>query len=348
MAVRKRRRPSQREPIGNTKSAIIIYISNRGEATITDIRSHLRNEENIRNIKVIRKHLSDLVNENILSIKKAERRGLSDVYYIERSFTKFKDVFNFLNDFYRPLLLKSKYAIEMINNEDFLVYGFINIIKEMYIETLKLSDEDYFNTFIEKAKRNGEDLSVKETKEMIEYLKNQMREYKIEDIKEIQGSLLNSKPEDLLFSISKYIQNSSDPKQIIKLLVNSIFPNKQREEMLNIISVSPMAMDYFLNLKSADRLYRSVIIFTFYLQTLFLDRNKISLIKQFNENQSELKNNPMSFISRILSIQNVVNDNPLLTVLRSYFIVDSLNGNIVENEYSSKTLREILIPKVIQ
>jgi len=56
----------------------------------------------------------------------------------------------------------------------------------------------------------------------------------------------------------------------------------------------------------------------------------------------------MSFISQILSIQNVVNDNPLLTVLRSYFIVDSLNGNIVENEYSNTVLKEILLPKVIQ
>jgi len=120
-------------------------------------------EKSIKRVfrRVIRKHLFDLVNENILSIKKAERKGLSDVYYIERSFTKFKDVFNFLNDFYRPLLLKSKYAIDIINNEDFLVYGFVNIIKEMFIEMLKLSNEDYFNALIEKAKRNGEDLSIK-------------------------------------------------------------------------------------------------------------------------------------------------------------------------------------------
>jgi hypothetical protein len=296
---------------------------------------------------VIRKHLFDLVNENILSIKKAERKGLSDVYYIERSFTKFKDVFNFLNDFYRPLLLKSKYAIDIINNEDFLVYGFVNIIKEMFIEMLKLSNEDYFNALIEKAKRNGEDLSIKKTKEMIEDFKNQMRKYNIEDIKDIQNSLLNSKPEDLLSSINEIFPNFSDPKRIIKVMINSI-PDKQRDGMLKIISSSPMAMDYFLNLKSADRLLLFQRIIIFYLSTLVSDKNKISLIKQFNENQSELKNNPMSFISQILSIQNVVNDNPLLTVLRSYFIVDSLNGNIVENEYSNTVLKEILLPKVIQ
>ena len=61
MAIRKRRKTSQREPIGDTKSSIIVHISEKEKATITDIREHLRSEKNIRNIKVIRKHLSDLV-----------------------------------------------------------------------------------------------------------------------------------------------------------------------------------------------------------------------------------------------------------------------------------------------
>jgi len=43
-----------------------------------------------------------------------------------------------------------------------------------------------------------------------------------------------------------------------------------------------------------------------------------------------------------------MNDNPLLTILRSYFIVDSFNANIVENEYSHRILTKILLPQVIQ
>ena len=118
--------------------------------------------------------------------------------------------------------------------------------------------------------------------------------------------------------------------------------------MLQIISTSPMAMDYFLNLRSVDRTYLFVTILRFYLQTVFIDRDKISLIIKFNENQSELRNNPLSFIFGLLSIQNVLNDNPLLTILRSYFIVDSFNGNVVDNEYSNSVLKEILLPKVIK
>jgi len=56
----------------------------------------------------------------------------------------------------------------------------------------------------------------------------------------------------------------------------------------------------------------------------------------------------MSFIPQILDNQNIINDNPLLTILHSYFIVDSLNGNVVENEYSNTVQKEILLPKVIQ
>jgi len=113
---------------------------------------------------------------------------------------------------------------------------------------------------------------------MIEDFKNQMRKYNIEDIKDIQNSLLNSKPEDLLFSINEIFPNFSDPKRIIKVMINSI-PDKQRDEMLKIISSSPMAMDYFLNLKSADRLLLFQRIIIFYLSTLVSDKNKISLIK---------------------------------------------------------------------
>ena len=345
MAVRKRRRPSQKEPVGSTKSEIIVYIANNESSTITDIRRYLRIEKNIRNVKVVRKHLSDLVKEGIINIKKAEKRGFSDVYYIEKSFSKFKDVFNYLRDFHKPLFLRSRYAVDMINNEGFFVYGFVNVVKELFNELLKLSDENYFNALIEKAKRNSEDVSAKETKEMIENFKNELKGYNLGDL---QNILLNSKPEDLVMFVSEFIPNITDPISIMKKFIDSIFPDNQRNEMLGIISTSPMAMDYFLNLKSADRLYLSVIISRFYLQTLFLDKNKIAIINEMNENRSELKKNPMEYIEKLMNMNNLSNDNPLLTILRSYFLVDSFNANIVENEYSHRILTKILLPQVVQ
>ena len=346
MATRKKRAPRDREPVGNTKSEIVVYISNNDMATITDIRAYLRKEKNIRNVKVLRKHLSDLVIENIISIKKAERRGLSDLYYIKRSFSQFKTVFNFLNDFYKPLFLRSKYAKELIFSDDFLVYGIMNIGIEVFKDLITLRDEDKFNEMIEKTKRNGEDVSVKETKEIIENMKNHLSGYNVVDIEDYLG---NTRPEDLIPIINNLNEEQPiDLKPILSTAINSIFPDKQRNEMLQIISSSPMAMDYFLNLRSVDRTYLSLTILRFYLGSLFLDSEKASLINLFNKGNSTFESNPMSFISRILSIQNVLNDNPLLTILRSFFIVDSFNGNIVDNEYSESVLKEVLLPKVIQ
>ena len=238
MTTRKRRRPSQREPIGNTKSDIVVYISNNDEATITNIRAYLRNEKNIRNIKVLRKHLSDLVADSIIGIKKAERRGLSDVYYIERSFSSFKTVFNFLNEFYKPLFLRSKYAKELIFSDDFLIYGVANIGIEVFKDLIQLRDENKFNEMIEKAKRNGEDVSSKDIKEMIERMKDQLSSYNVLDIKDY---LSNARPEDLISTIGDFIKDQHiDIKAILSKMINSIFPEKQRNEMLQIISTSPI------------------------------------------------------------------------------------------------------------
>ena len=272
--------------------------------------------------------------------------GLSDVYYIERSFSSFKTVFNFLNEFYKPLFLRSKYAKELIFSDDFLIYSVANIGIEVFKDLMQLRDENKFNEMIEKAKRNGEDVSSKDIKEMIEKMKDQLSSYNVLDIKDY---LSNTRPEDLISTIGDFVKDQHiDIKAILSKMINSIFPEEQRNEMLQIISTSPMAMDYFLNLRSVDRTYLFVTILRFYLQTVFIDRDKISLIIKFNENQSELRNNPLSFIFGLLSIQNVLNDNPLLTILRSYFIVDSFDGNVVDNEYSNSVLKEILLPKVIK
>lgn len=346
MATRKRRMPSQKEPVGNTKSEIVVYISNDDGATITDIRAYLRNEKNIRNVKVLRKHLSDLVADSIIGVKKAERRGLSDTYYIERSFSSFKTVFNFLNDFYKPLFLRSKYAKELVFSDDFLIYGIANIGIEVFKDLIKLRDGDKFKEMVEKVKRNGEDVSSKEIKEIIEKLNGQLNGYNALDIEDY---LSNARPEELISIFGDLNEGRHiDLKLILSMVINSIFPDKQRNEMLQIISTSPMAMDYFLNLRSADRTYLFVTILRFYLGSLFIDSEKASVVSLFNKDKSTFERNPMSFITGILNFKNVLNDNPLLTILRSFFIVDSFNGNVAENEYSNSVLKEILLPKVIQ
>ena len=347
MATRKRRKPNQKEPVGDTKSSIIVHISEKGEATITDIREYLRSEKNIRNIKVIRKHLSDLVSEKVISVKKAESRGLSDIYYIEKSFSSFKIAFNFLNNFYKPLFLRTKYAKGVIFSDDFLIYEILNIAIELYKDLIQLKDDNKFNEKIEKAKRNGEDVSRIDLERIKETIKSMLPTELDSEI--IEYSLKTITSDDWLDLIGSLTNiTTSNLKKNLNIVISSIFPEKQKNEMLQIISSSPMAMDYFLNLKSDDRIYLFLMVMGFYLVPLFKDKNKISIINQFNNNNSKSEKDLMPLISSILSIQNILNDNPLLTILRSYFIVDSFNGNIVDNEYSNLVLKEILLPKVSQ
>lgn len=347
-AQRRRRMPSQREPVGRTKSEILLYIVDNPKASLTNIREYLRNRLNIRNQKVVRKHISDLVNDKIIEIRKAERRGLSDIYYVEKSFSNFKTSFNFLNDFYKPSFLGAKYARDMVSSDDFLTYGIINVVKEIFTEFLKLKDENYFNALIENFKRNSEDVSSKEIKEFKEMLESVKRELKDKNLDKFQNLLETAKPEDILKELENLLNLPSDFNYIFTSIINTIFPDKQRKEIMGIISTSPSATDYFLNLKSVDRLYLFMIVIRFYLSTLFMDGGKISLINEISKDESKLQSNLIPYITRLLSIENVSNDNPLLTILRSYFVVDAFNGNIVNNEYSNSVLKEILLPKVVQ
>jgi hypothetical protein len=345
MAVRKRRKPIQREAVGKTKSDVLIFMLSNNECTITDVRRYLRNEKNIRNVKGVRKHISDLVSENLIKIKKAERRGLGDIYYAERTFTDFRNIFNFLQSFYRPPFLRTKYAKEMISEDDFFLYGMVNIAREIFTELIKLTDERHFNDLIEKAKRNGED--IPEAEISYEKIKKAFERY---DIEGISKSLKEIKVEEIIDYLKESFVSDKNINfnAILTTMLQSLFPDAQRDEIINIISASHSSLDYFLNLRSAGRYYFFVNVIRFYLSAMFVDKDKNALMKGIAEDDSVLERDFMSSILKLSTMENVLNDDPLSVILRSYFVVDAFNGNIVENEYSTKTLKDILIPKVKQ
>ncbi len=101
---------------------------------------------------------------------------------MEKSFSEFKSIFNYLNNFYRPLFLSSKYANELIFSDDFLIYSLIHIGIGVFSDLLKLSDEDKFKEFVKKAKRNSEDVFVIETKVMVKITEIQLKNYDIDEL----------------------------------------------------------------------------------------------------------------------------------------------------------------------
>ncbi len=358
---RKKRKAGQKDPLFDTKSSIIVFIAEKENVTIADIREYLRNEKNIKNIKNIRNHIKDLVDKNIIKVKKSEKRGMNDFYYIDKTFSSFKNSFNFITDFYKITFLESKYAKEVIFDEKFFVSGIVNIIKESYKETFKYlenliynneqeemsyeyddkSDEDdvpYENDRSDKYNKPNYRKISEEEKKLINELKDDLTNINFDEIK--------NEMDKINLDLEEILSNNHD--NIFQKFIYLLFPESQRREMLNIISTSPEAMNFFLNLKMINKPYLLANIFRFYLSSIISDRNKLPILDKISKKDPEVQNDPENYIKTLFDTSKVINDNPILTILKSFFIVDSFNDNIVKNDYSKSVLMNILFPKVKQ
>lgn len=350
MAKRRRRNQSQKEPVGRTKSEILLFIANKPKVSLTDIRSYLRTEMNIRNPKVVRDHVSDLIQLNLIQRVKAER-GLSDIYFIEESFSAFRNAFNYLSTNYEPVnLLKSPYYEKLKSNEDFFLFGLVNTAHIILVDTFELmGDEVRFSQLLSENSKEYLNSSV------IDQIKETREKLLTIDYMPLIQSIKNSSPEELLSYFGEDF--GTDFRGFVHTLIELLFPERQKQKIINIISSSPSAMDYFLNLKNENKMMFLLVLLRFFMGGLFIDQSKIQAIESFNklaiESFNKLKPEDMSqealsFMNDIVNQKNIINDNPILTTLKAHFIIDAVNNKIIENEYSTKTLTDILIPKVKQ
>lgn len=333
-ARRRKRKPSQKEPVGKTKSELLLYVVDNPKASLTDIRGFLRNDMNIRNVKVVRKHLSDLSRNNLIQRLKANR-GLSDQYFIEESFSSFHSAFDYLRENYEPIgLLKTKYFQKVKSEDDFFLYGIVNILKILFVDVMDiLSDDKRYEELLHEAEKEE---SLKESIQM--FIKQREKFLKQNEI-EVVSSLKNKKPEEMFGANIKIILNG---------LLNQLILEDQKEEIINIISTSPSAMDYFLNLRTENMMMFFSVLIRFFLGALFIDPSKVDSLISFNNiKQEEIDTKDVSnLLNTLANMKDIVNDNPILTTLKAHFILDAVNGKVIENEYSTKTLSNILIPKV--
>jgi hypothetical protein len=88
-------------------------------------------------------------------------------------------------------------------------------------------------------------------------------------------------------------------KPVLREIINQIFSMIQKEEIMNILFTSPSAMDYFLNLDTANKLMFLAIITRFFFETAFVDQIKAVIIAAFNKEPDKKK--ALSFITELLS-----------------------------------------------
>jgi hypothetical protein len=342
MAGRKKRQPSNKEAVGKTKSQILLFIADNQRCDYTRIREFLRSNLNIRNQKVIRGHLSGLISKDLIK-KETRGKGIDNVYFISDNFSAFRGCFNFLHVNHFSLdFLKTRYAKDLIPGDDFFIYALINIFKDIFVNLYEVISDD-------KASNDLLNQYFKETNDSknLEMMKQKIEEMRNLDIQSYINGIKTKSPEEIIdFLLTFFVEIKLDKKYIISLLSN-IFPNDARKNITNIILSSPTAMDFFLNLTNQNKIIFFGVLLRFFLGELFVDHNKVQIIESFNKlKEKKLESEVMNLIPAFFNMSNVLNDNPMFTILRAYFIIDSMNNNVIENEYSRETLSKILIPEV--
>jgi len=337
-AKRKRRNPSQREPIGKTKSQILLYIVNNQNCTMTDIRRYSKDNLNIRNKKGILKHVSELLSAKLIK-KVKNMKGVSDQYYIGGTFSEFGNCFNYLHEnSFSVEFLKTDFAHNVLLNDNFFFYGLVNAARKLFIEFLDvMSDENKFNEILLEDPKGV-------TNEGIALMKEQRAKMLRSDILEFVSRIRDKSVEELVEYGSEVVKST---KQVLMELTNKMFSQEQKEEIINILSTSPSAMDFFLNLNTENRMVFLAYIMHFFIGIIFVDSSKVEIINYFNNLAKEPDMDQfLSLITDIFSSKNVTNQNPILTILKAHFLIDAFNGKIIENKYSTKALKSILIPEV--
>lgn len=339
-AQRRRRMPSQKEPIGKTKSEILLFIANNQNCMLTDIRTFLRDNLNIRNQKGIRDHVSELLSEKLIQ-KVAQGKGMGDKYYIENTFSAFRNCFNYLHtNNFSDGFLETGFVKDALLSNDFFFFGLVNLIKELFYDMIfTFSNEQKFSEIVKEACKEGA------SKDQIDNMKKQVDKFKESNYEEFVLGIKNKTPEELIIFAQEMFQFPI--KEILVSIVNEMFTQNQKEEIINILSTSPSAMDYFLNLRTENKLMFLTVILRFFIGIVFVDPSKVDIVNSFNNLEKESNHaQALSLMKEIVSTKNIVNNNPILTTLKAHFILDAVNGKTIKNEYSTKTLSKILIPEV--
>ncbi len=154
----KTRARGEKEPPGRTKSAILLYLADRGESTFTEIRTYLKDEHNIKSSKDVRLHLEDLSADDRLALlhKISHGTGNANTYRIREGFNSLKRLHNYLNgQGLVPALMRTKYFTEYTDSLDFVTKVRTNIIRNSLLELYEgmLEDAGYARIKIHVTRR---------------------------------------------------------------------------------------------------------------------------------------------------------------------------------------------------
>jgi len=218
----KRRKPYNREPPGKTKNTILLLVANNGDTSFQAIRDHLKESLNIRNLKVIRTHIAELVNEWLL-LKHSQGKGKPDSFYLS-GFDNFKKVYEFFQaNQQEQEFMKTEYYNSYIASEDFKFKLIINI--------LQVSIQQRHTAILNKL-----ELTIKDEQSREQY-------------NELIKSIANNSIEDLVDQLRNRLDERQTDNELLKSLIHRcsfVISDEEFEGLIDILLLSPSAIKYCL------------------------------------------------------------------------------------------------------
>jgi hypothetical protein len=341
----KTRARGEKEPPGRTKSAILLYLADRGESTFTEIRTYLKDEHNIKSSKDVRLHLEDLSADDRLALLQKISHGIgnANTYRIREGFNSLKRLHNYLNgQGLVAALMRTKYFTDYIDSLDFKTKVRTNITRNSLLELYEGMLEDASCARIRTMLR---DVDPGDRMAMISWM-DRVRAGDRDDL--LSGSflamvdLMKEGDIDRLGEIFMDILRLMGPDFSSPLirefaaLMSELNMPESRLKMVSVIQrLSPGALDYLLNSSKNNRMFPPNV-FLAYVFSLILQAP--------GENYSPGSLPPIDFARYrryAAAVPRYSDESPIALIARSLFIADMVHGRLAVDEVPEETLRLI-------
>jgi hypothetical protein len=344
MANRTRAR-GDREPKGKTKSAILLFLTDNGECTFTQIREHLREQYNIKSTKDVKIHLADLSTDDRLALleKVSHGTGNANSYRLRGGFNGLKRLHNYLNAQGQvPALMRTRYFREYTGSTEFTTKVRTNIVRNQLLELYEGMLDDAGHARIKAMLRDVDPADRETMIAWMERVRNGDRDDTLSNSFLAMADLLKDGDIDLLGEIFMGILRLMGPdmsspavREFAALMSELNMPESQLKMVSDIQRLSPGALDYLLNSSKNNRLFPPNI-FLAYVFSLILQ------VPGENYTPESLPSIDFARYRRYASaVPRHSPQSPIALIARSLFIADMIQGRLVSDEAPEETLRLI-------
>lgn len=330
----------EREPAGRTKAAILLYLTEHGESTFTEIREHLLDRHNIRSQKDIRGHLNDLADQGKLGliVKQSNGNGNACSYRIRDGFGSLRKLYNYLKvQDLETALMQTRHFHEYTASCDFFVQVKTSLLCDVMLDLARcMATEEGTASILQSL-----DHVAPEHRVMLTGWMARVRRREIDD--PVAGSFVRM-IDDLCspeadMAAEAYVQKVMKRglaaiclKQFSMLASDIIIPEEYRERITAIMRLSPGAFDCIANLNCDSPLF---------IRNPFLPY-VISVLLAQDEPMLGPHLTLQECCDYAAGIPRLTPEPPVFTIARSHFITDLAGRRLAVKNVPPEMLRLIL------